>query len=131
MGGEREIGPVNGVRAAFSSRLGADPEAKLAMSGTLYLRFSVAVDEGSHRTEDRPEPPKTTWVKVLVFEALAARLVGHLSKGAEVYCEGRLKLERRDDRDGTPRSGLSLSARTAQPTGRPRRRRAAIAAGAE
>jgi single-strand DNA-binding protein len=110
---------MNGITAAFTGRIGRDPELKYTMSGKRMLSFSVAVDENSRQSEDRPDPAETTWVKVTAWEETAARLEqeGRVKKGAAVYVEGRLKLDRWTKADGTPQSGLSLSAWTVQPMG--------------
>jgi single-strand DNA-binding protein len=109
---------MNGLHCAFTGRLGKDPELRYTMSGKQTLTFSVAVDENSRQTEERPDPAETTWVKVTAWEAKAAELQERgLAKGALVYVEGRLKLDRWTKADDTPQSGLSLSAWTVQPMG--------------
>ena len=50
-----------------------------------------------------------TWVSVTVFEEKARALAG-LTKGAEVYVEGRLTMNTWEGKDGQPRTGLSVSA---------------------
>jgi single-strand DNA-binding protein len=119
---------VNGIVSALTGRLGRDPEFKLAMSGKRYVTFSVAVDQAEHRTEDRPEV-ETQWVKVVAFEELAQRLEdeGRLTKGCQVYVEGRLKLETWYTPQGEHRASLSVSAWTVQPMGQIGRRRATAA----
>jgi single-stranded DNA-binding protein len=55
---------------------------------------------------------------------------GRVKKGAAVYVEGRLKLDRWTKADGTPMVGLSLSAWTVQPMGQlGERRRSSPVAG--
>jgi single stranded DNA-binding protein len=120
---------MNGLICAFTGRLGKDPDFKLAMSGKRYVTFSVAVDQNEHHTEERPEAPETTWVKVVAFEELAHRLEdeGRLAKGAQVYVEGRLKLEEWYSAQGEHRASLAVSAWTVQVMGRIGRRRATAA----
>jgi single-strand DNA-binding protein len=113
---------MNGLTCAFTGRLGRDPESKFTMSGKQMLQLNVAVDQDTRQTEERPDA-ETTWVKVTLWEERAAELEGKLSKGALVYCEGRLKLERWTKSDGSPQAGLSLSAWTVQPMGQIGRRR--------
>jgi single-strand DNA-binding protein len=110
---------MNGITAAFTGRIGRDPELKYTMSGKRMLSFSVAVDENSRQTEERPEPAETTWVKVTAWEETAERLEqeGRVKKGAAVYCEGRLKLSKWMSAQGEPRSGLELSAWVVQVMG--------------
>jgi single-stranded DNA-binding protein len=54
---------MNGLHAAFTGRLGGEPEQRYTSAGKPLLRFSVAVDESTTATENRPAP-ETTWVKV-------------------------------------------------------------------
>jgi single-strand DNA-binding protein len=105
---------VNGLTAAFTGRLGRDPELKYTMAGKKMLTLNVAVDQDQRQTEQKPEV-ETTWVRVVVWEEKATELEGKLSKGDLVYCEGRLKLEYWTKADGANRSGLSLSAWVVQP----------------
>jgi single-strand DNA-binding protein len=110
---------MNGITAAFTGRVGKDPELRYTMSGKRMLSFSVAVDENSRQTEERPDAVETTWVKITAWEETAERLEqeGRVKKGAAVYCEGRLKLSKWMTAQGEHRSGLELSAWTVQPMG--------------
>jgi single-strand DNA-binding protein len=109
---------MNGITSAFTGRVGKDPELRYTMSGKRMLSFSVAVDESSRQTEERPDPAETTWVRVTCWEEKAAELQERgLTKGAAVYCEGRLKLSKWMSAQGEHRSGLELSAWVVQPMG--------------
>src|SRR5205823_4651683 len=68
------------------------------------------------QTEDRAAP-ETQWVRVTAWEELALELAEKLHKGAAVYVEGRLRLDRWPGPDGAERSGLSVSAWTVVPMG--------------
>ena len=84
--------------------------------------LSVAVDEG----EGEAGPAATTWTKVLAFGD-QAETAAELTKGAEVYVEGRLRFEHWTDKEGAARTGLTVLARLVQPVGRIGRRRPATA----
>jgi single stranded DNA-binding protein len=101
---------VNGVTCALTGRVGGDPDLAYGRDGRPRLGFSVAVDEHTAATEERPTV-ETTWVRCTVWGDLAETLAEQLHKGSAVYCEGRLRLDKWLDR-GTdvPRSGLSVSA---------------------
>ena len=107
---------MNGLHAAFTGRLGGDPEQRYTRTGKALLTFSVAVDENTVETEDRAAP-ETQWVRVTAWEELALGLAERLHKGTAVYCEGRLRLDRWTAPDGAERSGLSVSAWIVQPMG--------------
>jgi single-strand DNA-binding protein len=122
---------MNGVTAALTGRLGAEPEMRYSQDGKPRLSFSVAADENSAATEDRPAR-ETTWVRVTVWGDQAEALGGQLAKGSSVYVEGRLRLDKWTAQDGTPRAGLSLSAWRCDPHGQigkaaPRREREEVA----
>ena len=106
---------MNGIIACFTGRLGGEPEQKYTRAGKPLLNFSVAVDESSAATQERAEP-ETTWVRVTAWEEHALELAERLHKGTPVYVEGKLRLDRWE-KDGEPRSGLSLSAWVCQPMG--------------
>lgn len=93
---------MNGIKAAFTGRLGRDPEIRTTRAGKPWLRCSVAVDD-----EKADEPQ---WCSVAYFGEDAEQIHERLSKGAEVYAEGYLKLNRWTTRDGEERSGLNLVA---------------------
>ncbi len=108
----------NTIEAAFLGRVGRDPELRRAKGGELaLLTLSVAVgDDG-----DDANPPE--WVKIAVFGERAEALAEQLAKGARIYCEGKLRLERWEGRDGAPRAGLAVTATLLQPLGQIGRRR--------
>ena len=111
---------MNGVHAALIGRCGQDAEVRFTQSGTMLPSVSVAVTDTK-----AGEATPTEWVKVTRFaadnedlEALARRL----PKGAECYCEGRLRLQEWQGKDGELRHGLSLTAWVLQPLGQLGRR---------
>ncbi len=61
-------------------------------------------------------------MSVAVFEEKARALAG-LTKGSEVYIEGRLTMSTWEGKDGQQRTGLSVAAWQAQPLGQIGRRR--------
>jgi len=63
-----------------------------------------------------------TWVRVALFGDTVATLPPRLTKGAEVYCEGRLSLGTWTGKDGGAKTGLNLAAWEVQPMGQIGRR---------
>jgi single-strand DNA-binding protein len=114
------------IECAFSGRVGSEPVLKQSKSGKPWASFTVAVGGEGEDKED------TRWIRVAVFGTKAEELAGDgsLTKGAHVYIEGRLKLDRWTAKDGTQQSGLSVAASLVQPMGqigarRPAKRKAA------
>jgi single-strand DNA-binding protein len=64
------------------------------------------------------EAEGATWARVVVFGGLATERHPTLQKGAEVYVEGKLRLESWTGKDGRERSGLSVAAAKVEVLGR-------------
>lgn len=92
-----------------------DPDRRnLPNGGEAVADFGIAMndrwtgDDGSPREE-------TTFVDVACFGKLAHTVDKYLHKGDPVFVEGRLRLERWEDREtGQPRTRLKVIARSVQ-----------------
>src|SRR4030043_2240649 len=79
--------------------LGRDPEMRYTPSGKPVTTFSVATSrawntsEGEKRTE-------TEWFNVVAWSSLAEICKQYLTKGQQVYIEGRLQTRHWDDKEG-------------------------------
>lgn len=107
---------MNGIHAAFTGRIGKDAEVRNTRDGKPWASFPVVVDA---KTDG--EAP-ATWVRVALFGDTVDALTPRLTKGVEVYCEGRLSLGTWTGRDGEAKTGLNLTAREVQPIGQIGRR---------
>src|SRR5579884_3315137 len=98
---------MNGIVACATGTLGRDAELRYTQGGQACLNFSIAVADAKRR-----EGADTEWLKCVCWGERAEELheSGNLGKGAEVYVEGRLKLNTWAGQDGQQRSGLELSA---------------------
>jgi len=108
---------LNGITAAFTGRIGKDAEVRNTRSGAPWAAFPVAVDT------DVDSEAGTAWVRVALFGETVDALAPRLTKGAEVYIEGRLTLRPWTDADGRSRAGLSLAAWEVVPMGEIGRRK--------
>jgi len=88
--------------------LGRDPELKYTPTGTAICKFSVAT------TEKRGEQQTTTWFRVTAWGRQGELANEYLSKGSQVYVEGRVSLQTYTDREGQTRSTLELNASDVQ-----------------
>ena len=72
-------------------RLGRDPEIRYSQQGLAVVNFSLATSEQwtDRNTGDRQE--KTEWHRIVVFGKQAEICEKYLSKGSQVYIEGRLQ----------------------------------------
>lgn len=90
--------------------LGRDPEMRYTPSGTAVTSFSVAT---SRRWTDRDgqQREETQWFTVDCWNKLAETANQYLSKGRQVFIEGRIALEEWDDRQtGEKRARLKVTA---------------------
>lgn len=89
--------------------LGRDPELKHTPQGTAVCKFSVATTERRKNSQGEPEET-TTWFRVTVWGRQAELANEYLSKGRQVYVEGRLRLEEYIDREGHTRMSPEVTA---------------------
>ena len=82
--------------------LGKDPELKYSPQGTAVCNFSMATNE-KERGRDGEMHDVTQWFDVTVFGKQAEVASRYLSKGRQVYVEGRFKVETWEDREGKTR----------------------------
>lgn len=85
--------------------LGQDPEMRYSASGNPLTRFSVATNR-RYTTASGEQQEQTEWFNCTAFGRLAETCNQYLTRGQQVYIEGRLSTRQYDRRDGTP--GFSL-----------------------
>ena len=79
-------------------RLGRDAETKFTPGGAAVTRFSVAT---SRRWKDKDSgewKEETDWSNVVLWRS--ENLANYLTKGKQVYVEGRLQTRSYEDKDG-------------------------------
>jgi len=90
-------------------RLGADPEIRFTPDGTMVANLRLATDE-SYKNKDGEKVQKTEWHRIVAFRKLAEICQSYLSKGKQIYIEGRLQTRTWDDKDGVKRSTTEIIA---------------------
>lgn len=83
-------------------RLGKDPEIKYFQDGTAVCNFSIATSEEWKDKNTGEKKEKTEWHRIVAFRKLAEICGEYLSKGKQVYVEGRLRT-RSWEQDGATR----------------------------
>ncbi|MCB0326906.1 MAG: single-stranded DNA-binding protein [Bdellovibrionales bacterium] len=82
--------------------LGADPEMRYTQSGTPVATLSIATSERWTSKEGQKEE-KTEWHRVVLWSRMAELASQYLSKGRQVYIEGKIQTRSWDDKDGQKR----------------------------
>ena len=93
------------------------------MGETSVARFSIASNR-KHRGRDGETREDVTYVDCEAWGRTAELVAQYLSKGSGALVEGRLKLDRWDDKDGNKRSQLRVVAERVQFIGGPPQRSA-------
>ncbi len=94
-------------------RLGADPEVKTVTGGNTVARLSLATSE-SWNDKQGQKQERTEWHRVVVWGKLAELCGRYLSKGRQVYVEGRLQTRSWEDQQGQKRYSTEVVAGTVQ-----------------
>lgn len=94
-------------------RLGADPEVKNVSANQTVARLSVATSENWTDKEGQKQE-RTEWHRVVVWGKLAELCGKYLTKGRQVYCEGRLQTRSWEDQQGQKKYTTEIVANTVQ-----------------
>jgi single-strand DNA-binding protein len=79
--------------------LGADPEMRYTANGDAVTTFRVATSR-TYTTTSGERRDETEWFRVVTWRRLAEICSQYLSKGRQVYVEGRLQTRSWDGQDG-------------------------------
>jgi single-strand DNA-binding protein len=90
--------------------LGRDPEMRYTPSGRPVTSFSLATNR-SWQSADGERHEETEWFNVVAWGSLAEICQQHLSRGQQVYVEGRLQSRRWDDSEGQKHFSTEVVAR--------------------
>jgi single-strand DNA-binding protein len=94
-------------------RLGADPELKTLSSGQSVANFNVATSE-NWVDRDGQKQEKTEWHRIVVWGKLAEVCRQYLSKGRQVFVEGKLQTRSWEDQQGQKRYTTEIVANNIQ-----------------
>lgn len=78
--------------------LGRDPEMRYTPNGAAVTEFSVAATD--RFTSNGQQQERTEWFNVVTWNRLAETCAQYLTKGRQVYVEGRLQTRSWDGQDG-------------------------------
>lgn len=79
--------------------LGRDPEMKYAANGNAIANLSIATSENWTDKTSGQKQEKTEWHRVVIFGKLAEIAGQYLTKGSQVYLEGKLQTRKWQDQN--------------------------------
>ncbi len=89
--------------------LGSDPEMRYTPNGKAVTSFRMATSR-RYTTASGESKEETEWFRVSVWGKQAEQCNQFLSKGRQVYVEGRLRTRSWEGQDGQMRTSLEVTA---------------------
>jgi single-strand DNA-binding protein len=103
-------------KAILIGNLGRDPEIRYTPSGVAVANFSIATTE-TWTNKDGGKENRTEWHRIVAFGKLGEICGQYLSKGKQVYIEGRIQTREWEDRDNNKRYTTEIVAQQMQMLG--------------
>ena len=102
------------AKVTLIGNLGRDPETRYTPNGTMNVQFTMATNR-RFRDQSGQDQERTTWFRVTAWGKLAETLdsltqQGFLTKGRQVYVEGRIEAREYTDQNGQTRTSLDVNA---------------------
>ena len=92
------MGSVNKV--IIVGNLGKDADVRYTSGGSAVATISVATTEVWNDKSSGERQEKTEWHRVVIWGKTAENLKDYLTKGKQIYVEGKLQTRKWQDRDG-------------------------------
>jgi len=96
--------------------LGRDPEVRYTPGGTAVANFTIATTE-NWTNKDGEKESRTEWHRIVAWGRLGEICGEYLSKGKQVYIEGRIRTNEWEDQEGNKRQTKEIVALTMQMLG--------------
>lgn len=90
-------------------RLGRDPETRSMPNGEAVCNFSVATSE-KYTDKNGQRQEATEWHNVTMYRKLAEIAGKYLTKGSQVYLEGKIQSRKYQGKDGIERTAYDIIA---------------------
>ena len=101
------MGSVN--RAILVGNLGRDAELRYTPGGAAVATLNLATTEVWNDKQNQKQE-KTEWHRIVLWGKQAESLQEYLTKGKQIYVEGRLQTRQWDDKDGNKRYTTEVKA---------------------
>lgn len=89
-------------KCLFIGNLTADPEIRTMPNGEQVANFTIALNE-RYKAKDGNIVENVEYVRIVLYRRLAEIAGQYLTKGSQVYIEGRLKTRKWQDSNGQDR----------------------------
>ncbi|MFC1859666.1 single-stranded DNA-binding protein [Thermodesulfobacteriota bacterium] len=90
-------------KAILIGNLGKDPEVRYTPSGLAVANFNIATSEKWKDKDTGDMKERTEWHRIVAFGKLGEICGEYLSKGRQVYVEGRIQTRDWEDQQGIKR----------------------------
>jgi single-strand DNA-binding protein len=90
-------------KAILVGNLGSDPEVRYTAGGNAVTTFNIATNERWTDKNTGEKQERTEWHRIVAWGRLAEICGEYLSKGRQVFIEGRIQTRSWEDRDGNKR----------------------------
>ncbi len=97
--------------------LGRDPEIRHTQNGSAVANFTLATSR-RYKDRDGQQQEQTEWHRIVAWARLAEICAEYLTKGKQVYIEGRLQTREWEDKEGNKRYTTEIVALDMQMLGR-------------
>lgn len=97
--------------------LGKDPEMRYLQNETAVAAFNIATTDEWKDKDTGKKKSSTEWHRIVTFGQLAQICGEHLSKGKQVYVEGKLKTRSYEDQSQITRYITEIQANVVQVLG--------------
>ena len=101
------MGSLNKVM--LIGNLGRDAEVRHTSNGTAVSTLNLATTE-RWKDKDGEKQEKTEWHRIIVWGKTAESLSQYLTKGKQIYVEGKLQTRQWDDKEGVTRYTTEIKA---------------------
>jgi len=101
-------------KAILIGRLGSDPEIRYTPSGVAVANFSIATSEEWKDKDSGEKKERTEWHRIVAWRRLGEICGEYLSKGRQVYIEGRIQTRSWEDKEGNKKYTTEIVASDVQ-----------------
>ena len=104
-------------KAIIVGTLGDDPSVHYTVAGAAVVNLSLATNEAWTDKNTGEKRERTEWHRVVIFGKLAEIAAEYLTKGRQVYIEGKLQTRKWQDQSGQDRYTTEIVASELQMLG--------------